>query len=138
MSFSKKLRNDILNHIFGNTALTLPSSLYVGLHVGGSAPSADGTGVVEPTGNGYARVAVTRNTTNFPASTNSEIKNGAVITFPKATGNWGTVTHYAIFDALTGGNVLDVGDVPTDKAVGADDTPSIGVNGLTITLTGTL
>lgn len=138
MSFSTKWRNEVLNYLFGGTAPTLPSSIYIGLHVGGSPPSADGTGVVEPVGNGYARVAVVRNTTNFPASTTGQIKNGTAITFPKATGSWGTATHYAIFDAATGGNVLDVGDIPTDKAIGVDDTPSIGANGLTISLTGTL
>jgi hypothetical protein len=134
MSMTRKWENEVLNYLFGATAMTIPASLYVGLHVGGSAPNNDGTGIVEPTGGGYTRATIVRNTTNFPASTAGEVKNSAVVTFPQASADWGTVTHFVIYDALTNGNAVVVGTITTPKAVLSGDTPSFGANTLSLKL----
>lgn len=42
-----------------------------------------------------------------PSVTPASVVNGAVITFPQATANWGTVTSWALFDAVTSGNMMD-------------------------------
>ncbi|MBP2370217.1 hypothetical protein JOF36_005913 [Pseudonocardia parietis] len=72
-----------------------------------SDPSDDGTNFVEPIGGSYARVAVTNNVTNWPASsTGSGVtlkSNGAKITYPNPTGNWGEIRAYGIFTASSGG-----------------------------------
>lgn len=41
------------------------------------------------------------------ASAPSTVTTGSVITFPPATGAWGTVTSFGLFDAVTTGNLLD-------------------------------
>lgn len=44
------------------------------------------------------------------------------ITFPQASGSWGTITHFGIFDAATSGNLLMHGALSASKTVGANDT----------------
>jgi hypothetical protein len=58
-------------------------------------PGEDGATLAEPSGNGYARVAVTTATWD-PAAAGAKA-NGAAITFPEASGSWGTVTYVCIF-----------------------------------------
>jgi len=42
-----------------------------------------------------------------PATVPATVTNGGVITFPAATANWGTVVAYGVYDALTGGNLIN-------------------------------
>jgi hypothetical protein len=65
-SFSNYLENELLDHVFGAAAYSAPATLYVGLST--ADPTDDDSGLAEPSGNGYARVAVTNNATNFPAA----------------------------------------------------------------------
>lgn len=50
--------------------------------------------------------AATASSGSEPATTPAQVANGAAITFPQATGTWGTVTSFALFDAVTSGNML--------------------------------
>ena len=58
-------------------------------------------GANEITGNAYARVGRAMDTAAASANTNA-----AVCQFAAATGNWGTVSHAAWFDAGAAGNRL--------------------------------
>lgn len=136
MSFTTTWENEVLNYLFGNVAITLPSSFFIGLHVGGTAPANNGTGIVEPTG-GYQRVAVARNQTNFPVTSTGQIANGTKVNFPQATANWGTPTHWFIANVQRGGaseKVYLVGQLGTSKTVLKGDTPSFDANGLLVSL----
>lgn len=44
---------------------------------------------------------------NEPSTAPANITNNATITFAMATANWGTVTSFGLFDALTSGNLLE-------------------------------
>lgn len=132
MSFTNYLENALLDEVFGGVNYTPPTTLYIGLST--SAPTEAG-GVTEPTGNGYARASVTNNATNWPATGGDGTKaNGTVITFPQASGDWGTVTYFFIADALTAGNILATGSLGVSKTIGSGDTASFGEGSLTITL----
>lgn len=97
------IANATLNAYLGATTI-LPATVYIGLMT--SSPLPDGTFVIEPVGNNYARVAVPNNPTNWPAASARTKTHAFDITFNAATGvGWGTVTHVGIFDALSGGNV---------------------------------
>lgn len=99
MSKTNYLENAIVNHVLRNTAYTSPTSVHIGLFT--AAPGEAGGGT-EVSGNAYARQAVT-----FGAPTDGVCLNTALVQFPIATpSGWGTVTHFAIFDAATGGNML--------------------------------
>lgn len=105
--FADYLEKKLLDLVFSSAAYSIPATLYCGLYT--VTPNDDGTGGTEVTGGSYARVSITNNATNFPAASggNPSIKsNGVSLTFPVATGSWGTVVGVGIFDASTSGNLL--------------------------------
>lgn len=95
-----------LNLVAGNvmgaqTDPAIPGKYYLALSQ--EAPSLDGTGVVEPDSEaGYARIEMT----NLSAPVDGVITNNSELAFNESTGDWGVLTHYGIFDAETGGNLL--------------------------------
>lgn len=124
---------DILNGMFNDPAYTPPSTRYIGLST--TTPLEDGTNFTEPSGSAYARVATTA--ADWDAASGgapSTKKNGAALTFPTATGSWGTATHFGIFDASSGGNVKNWGALTTSKAVGNGDTASFAAQQITLQL----
>jgi hypothetical protein len=134
MSFTDFLEKKLLDHVWGGGDYVRAGTVYVGLST--TTVNDDGTGITEPSGGAYARVAVTNNVTNFPASSGSPStkSNGTAITFPQASASWGTITHFFISDASSGGNILASGALTASKTVGANDTASFAVGDLAITL----
>lgn len=130
-SFSDYLENALLNQLFRGSSYSFPGTLYVGLYT--AAPT-DAGGGTEVSGNSYARVAVTVNTSNWANSTAGATSNSNAITFPQASGSWGTVVALGIFDASTSGNLLAWADLTTNKLVGNGDTPSFAAGDLDVTL----
>jgi hypothetical protein len=125
------LENAVLAKVFNATAFPATPTVYLALYT--AAPT-DAGGGTEVSGNAYARVAVTANTTNFPAPSGGSISNGTAINFPQATpAGWGVVTHFGIFDASTSGNLLYWGVLSSSKTVDALDTLSFAISALTIT-----
>lgn len=125
-SISDYLENELLDHVIGQgTRNYSVPTIYVAL-----GTSADDTGLTgEPVGNGYARVAHS----SWNTAATRAIDNNGVITFPSATGSWGTMASYAIFDASTAGNMLAWGDLAAGKSVVNGNTPSIADQGISIT-----
>lgn len=124
---SDYLENELLDHILSVGSYTAPT-IYVGLYT--AAPS-DAGGGTEVSGGSYARVDAS---SAFGAASGGSSANTGAITFPEATGSWGTVTHYGIFDASTSGNLLIWGALDASKAVASGDTVSFAIGDLTITL----
>jgi hypothetical protein len=121
---------------------TGPTTLYVGLLT--AAPSDTGGGTeVTTTSSAYARVGVTSGLTawlstqgNTSASTgsNGTISNAAAVTFPTPSGsnNWGVITHFALFDAASSGNMLIWAALTTPKTVNIGDAaPAFATGALT-------
>ena len=104
MAITTYQANRLNNYLFGATSFTPNGTYYIGLST--TAINAAGTGVTEPTGGGYKRVAVTNNKTNFTDSTGGIVQNKVQFEFPESTTAWGTITHVFIADSLTGGNIL--------------------------------
>lgn len=132
-SFADYLENELLDHAFGAATWTPPATLYVGLST--TTVTDAGGNITEPSGNNYSRVAVTNNATNFPAASGGAKSNGTAITFPTASGSWGTVTDLFISDASSGGNILAYDDLAVAKAVTSGDTVSFAIGDLDLTLT---
>lgn len=112
MSFSNYLENKVLLHVFGATAYTAPSTLYVALFT--SDPGETGSGT-EVSGGSYARQTIAFTVTGNQAS------NTSAVEFPTATGSWGTITYAAVYDALSGGNLLAYGALTTPKTIASGD-----------------
>jgi len=132
MSFADFLEDELLDHVFGAATYTPPATLYVALST--TAPNDDGTNVTEPGGGSYARAAVTNNATEWPAASGGSKTHANDIIFPTATGSWGTISHYAVYDAVSGGNLLGHGALSVPKLVGATDTAQFAAGIVTITL----
>ena len=128
-SFGDYAENKILDHVLGKTAFTMPT-VYVALST--ADPTDDASGIAEPSGNAYARVATEGATWN--ASSGGASSNASAITFPTATGSWGTITHFALYDASTSGNMIAHGALSTSKAVATNDTPEFKAGELDVTL----
>ena len=104
-SKSNYLRAAIYKAILRNTTFTAGASLYLSLHT--AAPGLSGAN--EITGNAYARVAIT-----FAADTNGAGASSNAPQFPAPTpANWGTATHFGVWDAASAGNYLG-GDALTN------------------------
>jgi hypothetical protein len=126
--FSDYLEDKVLDHVFGGTAYTAPTTLYVALYT--VAPTDTGGGT-EVSGGGYVRktAAFTVLGTNPTTASNS-----AAVEYPTATANYGTVVAVGIFDALSGGNLLAYANLDTSKVVSTGDVFRFNTGDLDITL----
>lgn len=101
MSIGAFFEAAIANQWLGGTAPSIPATWYVALF--------DLTNT-ELAGNGYARVAVTNNTTNWPAGTGSvplAKANGIAVVFPTATPSaWNAAAWFGLYDAATNGHLF--------------------------------
>ena len=124
------LENKVLDHVLRYSAApyTAPSTLYVGLFTASTGLETNSPSA-EVSGNGYARKTVT-----FAAAASGSSASNATVTFDAATGTWGTISHVAIMDSLTTGNVLFWGAVTTSKTIESGDTFQISSGNLTISL----
>lgn len=127
MSFSNYLETELLDHVFTNTAYTAPSTLYLALFTSNPADDNSGTEVTT-SGTAYARQTVT-----FTVSGNTATTDAAV-EFPTATANYGTVSHVAIFDASSAGNMIAYAALTTSKAIETGDVFRVPAGDLDITL----
>ena len=131
--------NKIIDFLFRGQALgitgasaaagTGPTSLFLALFTAASTEAGGGT---EVTGGSYARVAVTSSLANWAGTqaaassvastgTGGTTSNNAAITFPAPTAAWGVINSYAIFDAVTAGNMLIYGTLTANKTVNSGD-----------------
>jgi len=129
MSFADYWENEVLDHIMNDGAYSAPT-IYVGLST--ADPGEDASGLAEPSGSGYARVATDADDWNAAASGSKT--NANAITFPTATGAWGTITHFALFDALSGGNMLASAALDSSEAITTNQIPRFPAGDLAVTL----
>ena len=130
-SFSDYAENLTLKYLFTTDAVTRPTAWYVGLFT--AAPSDSGGGT-EVSGSAYARTATGTMTVSGTSPTNCT--NSAAIEFAAASGgNWGTITHVAIFDASSGGNMLGWAALTTSRTINDGDILRVPAGDLDITLT---
>lgn len=128
-SFSDYVENKVLNHVIGKAAFTMPTA-YIALST--ADPLDSGGGMAEPSGNAYARV--TTSGASWTTAAAGSITNAADLTFPEAAGAWGTITHFALFDAPSGGNMLGHSNLSASKIIEENDTPKFAAGDLVITL----
>jgi hypothetical protein len=110
-----------------NVLASLLAARFVSLHT--AAPG--DTGASEVSGGAYAR----QGPVSFAnAGTNPTVaSNTAVIQYPTATANWGTITHFGIWSAVSGGTFLGWNTVTIPKAINIDDIARWEVGKLTVT-----
>jgi len=124
--FSDYLENKVLDHLRGTT-YTAPAGLYVALY---SAAPTDAGGGTEVTTT--IRVAG-RPAATFGAASAGSMANSALIDFGASAGT-ATVTHFALFDAASAGNMLAWAAVTTPLAITPGISVSFAIGALTVTL----
>jgi hypothetical protein len=141
-AMSNWLENGLVDLILRNQTLTLPANLHFALFT--AAPSDSGGGT-EVSGGSYARASVARSLANFAGTqsagsttastgTGGVTSNNNAVTFPAPTANWGVVTHWGVFDASSGGNLLFHGALDIAKTVNnGDPAPSFAAAAFTLT-----
>jgi hypothetical protein len=128
-AFSDYLEEKIVEHFLRNNAVASPATVYLALFE--SDPGEDATGT-ETAFTSYAR----QSSTWTALDGNGQTKNDSTLAFP-ANGNASasvTITHAAIFDAATGGNMLLKGPLASSKVLAIGDVLSFQANALTLTL----
>lgn len=128
-ALSNFLENRLVDHLLRGQAYTPPSVLHFALFT--AAPT-DAGGGVEVSGGSYARAAVSASlsafagtqgagTSTVSSGTGGSTSNNSAITFPAPSANWNNVTHFGVFDAPTGGNLLWWGPLTAAKTINAGD-----------------
>ena len=141
-AMSDYLENKLIDQLFRGQTFTPPATLYVGLLT--AAPSDSGGGT-EVSGSNYSRASVaaslagwagTQSTgsTTTSSGTGGQTSNNAAISFPTPAATWGTITHFGVYDAATGGNLLFWGALTISKTINQADTVQFPAASLTFTL----
>lgn len=129
---SDYLEVELRKHVFRTGSFTKPAALYIGLNT--ADPTDTGAGA-EVAAGGYARVQRDPLDANWsaPDATGGVTANVAVVTFPAATADWGTVTHFSIWDALAAGNLITYGQLTNSRSVPNGAVASFAAGALVIT-----
>lgn len=125
-ALSNFLENELLDHSLGVGSYTMPVAVYLALFT--SDPTDAGSGT-EVSGSGYARQAVT-----FTAASGGATSNSSAETFTASGGNFGTVTHFGIFDASSAGNLLWHGALLASKSINDGESLTFAIGDIDITL----
>jgi len=123
-AMSDYLELKFLDHFTGTASTTAPSAVYLGLSTASLADDASGT---ELSGNNYTRKAIT-----FASASGGSIASNSAVEFNSATGSWGTVSHWGIWDASSSGNLLFHGAFTASKAIATGDILKVASGSLTI------
>ena len=141
-ALSDYVENNAIDYIFRAQTWTIGATQYVGLSTAACSDSSVGT---EVTGGSYARASVTRSLANWAGTqsagsttassgTGGQTSNNAAITFATPSAGWGTVTHFFISDAASGGNLIICQALTTSKTINSGDTVSFPIAAITVTL----
>ena len=129
MPSSTYLRGKVTDHVLRNVAYTSPTTVFVSLHT--ADPTVNGTAGTEVSAGWYARQPAT-----FAAQvTAGQTSNSGTVTYPGVETSPVTVTHFAIWDAVTLGNMLQFAPLSASKTFSVTDVPSWLPGQLTSTMT---
>ena len=125
MSLTNTFETRVLEWLLTTGSPTRPTAWYLGLFTGAPGEAGGGT---EVSGGSYVREVVVFTVSGDTAT------NNAAVEWPVATANWGTITHVAIFDALTSGNMIAYAALSNSKTIETGDVLRIPATDLDVTL----
>lgn len=126
---SDTYENRALDWLLVTGSPSRPAGTWLALYTATPTDSTAGTEVADA--NNYARQAVT-----FDAASGGATQNAATVTWPTASGSWGTIVAVAVVDSATygGGNVIAYGSLAANKTIGSGDVFEVLVGDLDIVL----
>ncbi len=133
-SMSNAYEGKMLDAILGSAhSADFPATVFLALFT--TAPT-DSTFGVEVAGGSYTRQAITNNDANWADAVASVKSNVNAVTFPTATGAWGTVAAWALMDHITtaaAANIICYGAVGTPTPVSSGETATFPAGSITLT-----
>lgn len=140
-SLTDYAENAIVDAVFRSQSLGAPATWYVALDTTACSDSSPGT---EVSGGSYARASLASGLANWKGTdggtsgastgTGGQTKNAVAITFPAPTANWGTVTHFRLVSASSGGTTWVCQALTSSKTINnGDAAPSFAIDALTVT-----
>lgn len=137
-AFGDYSRNGILDFFLNAVDLTAPASAYLSLHTaaGASASTAAWAATELTVGGGavnYSRTAAAP--AAWGAAASGSITNTSDITCPAAGSSWGVLTHVAIWDASSAGNMIFYGALSAPRTINNGDTAQFAAGNLVVVLT---
>ena len=140
---SDYLEDTLIGHLFRTATFGKPTVVAIALCTttpidGDTAVFTTGTGVEVVTTDTYARQTLNPLDANWTATAggDGQTDNATAITYPQATGSWGTVGSCAIVDNATynTGNMWFYSTVDTGKSIDSGDTAEFTTGAITVTL----
>lgn len=124
--------NKLLEHLVGKNSFTMPATPFLALFT--VAPThEDGTGGTEASLGNYARITCPG--ASWGAAADGAIANTTAIVFATCSGaNWGTMNGFALYDAITAGNMIIWGKIVTPKVIDIADTAKFAIGDFAVTL----
>jgi hypothetical protein len=126
-AFSNYMEDAITAWINGTTFPSAPTNTYVQLY------SQDPTDAGSATGALYTRISVASGGWTRGTGGAGTLSNTGVITITSSAASGATATHVAVFNEITGGNLLFYGALSASKSIGVGD--EVKFNALQLTLT---
>lgn len=122
MPIVRSKANDILNSLFSK-------SYYIGLST--TTPSVTGANVSEPSSStGYKRMQLH----SMGTASDGQIQNADIIFFPESLSSWGTITHFLVYTASSGGTPIFYGALNSSVSVPSGYVPIFRAGALKIGL----
>jgi len=137
--FSDYVEGQLITHIFRTGSFTKPTTLAIALVTSAATDSDDGSTISEvANSNNYARQTLNPLDANWsaPSVGDGNTHNLSAITFPQASGSWGTIVGVVILDNATygAGNILFHGTLTDNKTINNGDTFTFAISDLNIVL----
>lgn len=129
-AFSTYLSQQIINGTLRGQALTVPATLYLAQFT--ASPTDNNATTNEVAGAWYARQLAT--SWAAPVGAGNVTSNSNQIQYNAVTGAAVVVSHWGLYDAATGGNLLYHGAHTTPKTLNVGDVIVVGVGQLQITV----
>ena len=127
-AFSNYMEDAITAWINGTTFPSAPTNTYVQLY------SQDPTDEGSATGALYTRISVASGGWTRGTGGAGTLSNTGVITITSSAASGATATHVAVFDAITGGNMLFAGSLAASKTITTGDEIKFNASQLTLTV----
>lgn len=131
-AMSNYLEKKLLDHTLGLASYTMPTTVYFALFTADPGETGSLAAEVSFTSTGYTRQNVTTAMGPTNATTGVSLNTG-VITHGPALLDWGNITHGAIMDAATGGNVLLYGALNSARNIQVGDSFQFAASQLSTT-----
>lgn len=123
-SMTDYLEDKLRDHVLRNIAYTSPTAVYLALFTTATTDAGGGT---EVAGGSYARQAISFQAGGAGSGAADNDAAEAFSNMPSAT-----VTHCAIFDASSGGNMLLHAPLASPKTITAGDTLTFAIGDLDV------